>query len=130
MAAYLYIAAQEIHGVLEFLVGDAQVRELQQGFGKIRVGLQRFLEKGFRGGVIALPLFDVAHVEKTGSVTAVQVQSFLKKFFCFVEAPEMAIRKAHEGKKTPGRPYPEQPLETVDGFFRFSGDEIAFSESG
>src|SRR4029077_6953411 len=130
IAAYLYVATQELRGVFEFFVCHAQVCELQKRFGKIWVGLQRSLKKRFRGGMIALPFFDITHVEKTGSVAAIEFQTFLKVFLGFVEAPEMAVRKANECIGSGGRLQRNQRLELFDSFFRFAGHEIAFAERG
>src|SRR5207302_2894515 len=96
--AYFYIPAKEFRCLFEFFGTDAQVGQLQQSVGILRIGFQRPLEKYLRGGVISLPLLNKTHIEKTGDVARVELQALLEVLFRFVKAAEMSVRQSHEGE--------------------------------
>src|SRR6266436_2117511 len=130
IAADFYIAAEKYRGFFEFFASYTKVSHFQQGFGIIRIGLERLLEITFCGGVVSLPFSDKSHVEKTRAVARVQLQSFLKILLCFIESAEMAIGKSHECIGARRRIERDERLELVDRFFCLPGHEIAFAEGG
>ncbi len=130
VAAHFHVSSEKLGGLFQFLVFDAQVRQLQQRVGEIRIRTQRLLQQLFGFGVISLMLLDIAHVKQAGSVAWIELETFLKVFPGFFEPPEMAVREAHKRVRAWRGIQLDQVFELFDGLFHLAGHEIALAQSG
>ena len=60
VAAGFHISSKQLRGLFQSLVGNSQIRQFQERFGKIGVGAKRLLKQLLGARVISLTLLDVA----------------------------------------------------------------------
>src|ERR1035441_3476847 len=92
-AADLDISPQQVLRLGIFLLHDAKIGHLQQRVGIVWIGAERFLKHLFSFGSVALPLGNVSKAKQAGAVVRIQLQSFLKVLFGFIES-SLTDRKA------------------------------------
>src|SRR5580692_7376295 len=126
--AYLDVPPQKNCGLFESFAGDAQIRQLQQGFGKIGVGPERLLVKFFRARWMALPLFDVSEIEQAGRVVRIPFEPSLKILARFIESSQTPVRNSHESVRLRRGFELDQFLELRNSLFRFFSLEIALTQ--
>src|SRR5258708_6472372 len=119
-AAGFYVMAEQVRSFYKLLLCNSQVRQLQQRFRVIGIGMKRLLKKGFGGRIVSLALFDVAHIKQAGIVMRILLEALLEIFFGFVEATEMPVGESHESVRSRRRIQADQYLESIDGLLGFS----------
>src|SRR5437879_1913522 len=100
VAADFHILSKQLRGLFQSLVGNSQIRQFQERFGKIGVGAERLLKQLLGTRVISLALLDVADVEQTGGVARILLEYLLKILPVFIEAPWLRIGESAECVRT------------------------------
>ena len=124
------VFAEERRRFGELFAVDAEICEFEQRFGHVGLVAQRLLKQFFRALFVALARFDVAEIEQARWVARIFFQAGLEIFSRFIETPEVAIGKSHEGVGRGGGVEFDERFENLDRFFVFAGHEVAFAERG
>lgn len=124
------VFAQQVGRLREFLAGDPQIGQLEKYLRIIGIGAQCLLEKILGGRVMALVLFDVAHIEQARRVAGILSKTFLEIFPSFIETPQLPVRQAHKSVGSCRRIQFDQLLELPNSLFHFAGHKVAFPERG